>query len=145
MALTADTFCRTLQGIQSLMPYGKTLNEAALLIAWQTLPNNVRQQLTPAMLAYAAGQYLQDPEPPKDQPVHLALLRYLYRLENGRPNYEWGLKLDLPKRMAADGQFFAEPISQAHLAATGELPDYDGPRHSPNGVLARLEQAFDDS
>ena len=140
MTLSADTFCRTLQGIQSLMPYGKTLNEAALLIAWQTLPNNVRQQLTPAMLAYAAGQYLQDPEPPKDQPVHLVLLRYLYRLENGRPNYEWGLKLDLQQRMASDGRFNPEPVSEAALVAAGELPAHDGPRHAPAGVLAQLQQ-----
>ena len=142
MALTADTFCRTLQGIQSLMPYGKTLNEAALLIAWQTLPNNVRQQLTPAMLAYAAGQYLQDPEPPKDQPIHLSLLRYLYRLENGRPNYEWGLKQDLPQRMANDGRFNPEPVSEAALVAAGELPAHDGLRHAPAGVLAQLRQGL---
>jgi hypothetical protein len=140
MELTAETFCRTLQGIQSLMPYGKTLNEAALLIAWTTLPHNVRNQLTSEMLAYAAGQYLQDPEPPKDQPVHLALLRYLYRLENGRPNYEWGLKLDLPQRMAGDGRFFPEPVSEAALVAAGELFAHDGPRHAPAGVLAQLQQ-----
>ena len=138
MALSADTFCRTLQGIQSLMPYGKTLNEAALLIAWQTLPNNVRQQLTSEMLAYAAGQYLQDPEPPKDQPIHLALLRYLYRLENGRPNYQWGLKQDLQQRMASDGRFHPETVSEAALVAAGELPAHDGPRHAPAGVLAQL-------
>ncbi len=139
MTLNAKDFARTLVAVQTLLPFAKKLPEEALLLAWATLPGNVRQQLTGPMLMYAAGQYLQDPNPPKDQPTHLALLRYLYRLENGRPNYEWGLKADLPERMASDGRFFPEPVSEADLVAAGQLPAHDGPRHSPNGVLARLE------
>ena len=143
--LTQQEFNSTMKGLYSLLPFAKALPAEAVMLAWLSFPAKAKAELNTAMLSYAAGQLLQDPAPDKEKPPHLALLRYLYRFENGQPNYEWGLKLDLPQRMAADGQFFPEPISQAHLAATGELPDYDGPRHSPNGVLARLEQAFDDS
>ena len=137
MTITAEIFVRTLNGMQQLLPFGKRLDEAALLLAWQTLPATAKEQLTTGMLVWAAGQFLQDPAPPKEQPTHLVLLRYLYRLENGRPNYEWGLKQDLPQRMAADGQFFPpEPLSEAARIAAGELPDHDGPRHSPGGVLS---------
>jgi hypothetical protein len=143
--ITHNDLFPILEALTSVLPFAKPVNKAAALLVWATFPPKAKQDLTPEMLTYAAAQRLMDPDAPKETPIHLSLLRYLYRLENGQPNYEWGLKLDLPQRMAADGQFFAEPISQAHLAATGELPDYDGPRHSPNGVLARLEQAFDDS
>lgn len=139
MTLNAKDFARTIIGVQTLLPFGKKLPEEALLLAWATLPRSARQQLTSEMLVYAAGQFLQDPEPPKDQPVHLALLRYLYRLENGRPNYQWGLKEDLYARMASDGRFFPDPVSEAAMVAAGQLPAHDGPRHSPDGVLARLD------
>jgi hypothetical protein len=98
----------------------------------------VENELTPRHLMYAAEQFVQDPNRPRELPTHLALLRYLYRLENGLPNFTWGLRQDLPERMAHPG-FHPLPASQADLAAQHGLPNYDGARHEPGGVLAGLQ------
>ena len=75
---------------------------------------------------------------PQELPTHLALCRYLYRLENDMPKFAWGLRQDLPERMARPG-FHALPASQADLWAQHGLPQYDGQRQESAGVLAILQ------
>ena len=140
MTLSAEYFVETLRGLQGLLPFAKPLSEAAFLLAWASFPEQAKSELTPNMLTYAAAQLLMDPNPDKEKPVHLALLRYLYRNESGHPRLDWGLKEDLAQRMANSGRFNPDPISEAALLAAGTLPAYDGPRHSPGGILAQLQQ-----
>jgi hypothetical protein len=134
LTLTHAHFARTLAGIADVLPYGKAVTKPGLLLSWQTFPEQAKAELTNDHLSYASGQYLMDPDRPKDQPIHLALLRYLYRLENGSPNFAWGLKLDLPARMANPTQFHPEPVPQWLEPSARPLE----PRHDPNGLLARL-------
>lgn len=133
--LDSQHFARTLSGLAGLLPFGKALSEPALLLAWQTYPAEAKQQLSNQQFTYAAGQYLLDPDPPREVPVHLALLRYLYRLEYGAPNFGWGLKPDLPERMARPGEFHPQPIAPADAP-----PAHHEPRFAPGGVLAMLGQ-----
>lgn len=135
MTITADDLFSVLEGLSAVLPFAKPQNPAAALLVWASFPAEAKAQLTPDMLVYAATQRLMDPDPPKETPLHIQLLRYVYRLENGQPNFGWGLKLDLPQRMANASQFHEAP--QAPYLMPAE--DHDGPRHSPNGVLARLE------
>lgn len=97
--ITDHDLANALQAVTALLPYGKNLPPLAYVLAYDTMPDEAKQQLTPAMLTYAVGQYLLDPDRPRDCPTHLALLRYVYRLENDWPNFRWGLKPDLPDRM----------------------------------------------
>lgn len=97
--ITATDFTDAMEAVQSLLPYGRNLQPSALTLAWETLPLEAKRDLTPAMLRYATGQFLLDPDRPRDCPTHLALLRYVYRLENDWPNFRWGLKQDLGDRM----------------------------------------------
>jgi hypothetical protein len=142
MTLSVAHFTETLRGLQGLMPFAKPLSESAFLLAWASFPVQAKQELTPAMLTYAAAQLLMDPAPDKERPAHLSLLRYVYRNESGHPRLDWGLKEDLQQRMANSGAFNPDPVSEFALAAAGELPAYDGPRHAPGGVLAQLQQAL---
>ena len=137
--LTFEHFRQTLTALSSVLPFAKPLGEEAWLLLWLTFPDHAKQHLTPAMWTYAAGQRLMDPAPAKELAIHLQLLRYLYRLENGMPNLQWGLKLDLAVRMAHVGTFHEpEPRSLADQVAAEGPPNVDGNRHEPAGVLAQF-------
>lgn len=137
--LTYESFSQTLEALNSVLPFGKAINPQAWLLLWGTFPDHAKQHVTPAMWTYAAGQRLMDPDPAKELPIHLQLLRYLYRLENGMPNFQWGLKLDLAERMAHLGTFHQpEPRSLADVIAAEGPPNHDGNRHEPSGVLAQF-------
>lgn len=97
--ITPADFNTAMQAVQSLLPFGRNLPPSAITLAWETLPPEAKHDLTPAMLRYAVGQFLLDPDRPRDCPTHLAMLRYVYRLENDWPNFRWGLKQDLSDRM----------------------------------------------
>jgi hypothetical protein len=138
-SLTYDSFSQTLEALNSVLPFAKAINPQAWLLLWGTFPDHAKQHVTPEMWSYAAGQRLMDPAPAKELAIHLQLLRYLYRLENGMPNLQWGLKVNLPYRMASAGTFHqVEPLSIAdQIAAQGAL-NLDGNRYEPAGVLAKM-------
>jgi hypothetical protein len=138
-ALTYDSFSQTLEALNSVLPFAKAINPQAWLLLWGTFPQHAKEHVTPAMWSYAAGQRLMDPEPAKELAIHLQLLRYLYRLENGIPNFTWGLKLDLSQRMSHAGCFYPEPRSLADQVAAEGSPRLDGNRHEPTGVLANID------
>lgn len=139
--MDATTFTTVLRAISGLLPFGSKLDEAQCLLAWQTIPPQVRDEVSNEMWVYAAGQRKLDPAPLQDLTLDVQLLRYLYRLENGMPNFEWGLKQDLASRMAQPHKFNAQPVSAYDL---GEENDQRmklegwGRRHEPNGVLAAV-------
>ena len=150
MALNRDLFIKTLSGLQALLPFAKALPPEAFMLAWESFPAQAKEELTNESLTWAMAKLLNDPEQHKELPVHLRLHRMLYSYANlstsgltiGPVTMGWRLKVDPKCLPPVDAP---PPVSQSDLVATGELPNYDGPRHSPNGVLARLEQAFDDS
>jgi hypothetical protein len=137
MAITPKDLTDTIELLAELLPYVRRPSGKAMALLWATLPPRVGLELTHKHLAYASQQYLLDPARPEDMPVHLGLLRYLYRLENDAPNFAWGLRQDLGQRMAGHG-FQPLPASQADLHAQHGLPNHDGARHEPGGVLANL-------
>jgi hypothetical protein len=137
MAITPKDLAEVIGLLAELGPYVRLPSGKAMGLLWATLPPRVYQELTVEHLAYASEQYLLDPYRPDVMPVHLALLRYLYRLENGFPNFNWGLRQDLSQRLASNG-FQPLPASEADLHAQHGLPNYDGARQEPAGVLAHL-------
>ena len=136
MAITAKDFAGAVGAISELLPYAKRPSVDAQLLLWTTLPIQVQQELSSHHLAYASSQLLLDPARPQELAIPVALLRYLYRLENGLPNFNWGLRPDLAQRMARTG-FQPLPSSQLELEAQGH-GGHDGARHEPGGVLAQL-------
>jgi hypothetical protein len=138
-SLTFERFRLTLTALNGLLPFAKPLGEEAWLLLWLSFPDHAKQHITPAMWTYAAGQRLLDAAPAKEVAIHIQLLRYLYRLENGIPNIEWGLKQDLLARMEQAGIFHEDPRSLADLIAAEGAPSLDGNRHEPAGVLASVQ------
>ena len=139
-SLTFEHFRQTLTALNSVLPFAKPLGEEAWLLLWITFPDHAKRNLAPAMWTYAAGQRLMDPEPANELAIHLQLLRYLYRLENGMPNFTWGLKEDLSVRMQLSGSFHQpEPRSLADQAAADGIASLNGNRHEPAGVLANID------
>jgi hypothetical protein len=137
MAITPKDLTDTIELLAELLPYVRRPSSKAMALLWATLPPRVGEELTHRHLAYASQQYLLDPARPEGMPVHLALLRYLYRLENDTPNFAWGLRQDLGQRLSGHG-YQPLPASQADLHAQHGLPNHDGARHEPGGVLASL-------
>ena len=141
--MDAKTFTTVLRALSGMLPYGSKLDEAQCFITWQTIPPMVRDAVTNEMWIYAAGQRKLDPAPQQDLTLDVQLLRYLYRLENGMPNFAWGLKADLPQRMTASHKFNPQAASAYELGEENDdrlkLESW-GRRHEPHGVLAAVFQ-----
>jgi len=103
--ITIDQFQAAVVSLQQLLPMGKPLTPPALVLAWDTLPDRAKLDLTDEILLFAVQQRLIDPQPPKDLAPHLALLRYAYPCENDRPMVDRGLRRDLDRRMASPDCF----------------------------------------
>lgn len=138
MSITVKDLTRVLEGLSCLLPMAKQLNESAVLLMWATFPEQAKEELTPEALQYAAGQRMLDPDPAKETPLHLQLLRYLYALENGQPNLRWGLKVKLD-RLPGAKQFNPSPKSQWELDQLNGRPDHDAP--TGHGVFDILRSA----
>lgn len=121
MTIDLEQFQAAVVALQQLLPMGKQLTPAALVLAWDTLPERAKLDLTDEILLFAVQQRLLDPAPPKDLAPHLALLRYAYRLENDRPLVEHGLRPDLRQRMAAPDRFH-DPAPARQEQAPPPLP-----------------------
>ena len=144
MALNRSLFIKTLSGLQALLPFAKALPPEAFMLAWESFPAQAKEELTDEALTWAMAKLLNDPEQHKELPIHLRLHRMLYSYTNlstagltiGPVPMGWRLKVNPLCLPPVDAP---PPLSEAALVATGQLPAHDGPRHSPNGVLARLE------
>lgn len=107
--LSLEQFSVTLGALSEALPRGKRMAEATYALLWATFPAKAKEDLTPEVWMYAAAQRLLDPEPMEDLPLPMQLLNYVYRNENGRANVSWGLKADLPERMARAHVFNPQP------------------------------------
>lgn len=113
--ITQQQFSDVLQAVSRTLPRFKPWDATALALAWMTFPEKAKQELTPEVWLYAAGQRRLDPNPPEDQPLDLQLLDYVYRNRDGRACVDWGLKADLPERMKRAHVFNPQPVP-------GQLP-----------------------
>jgi hypothetical protein len=136
--ITTKAFTDVLQGLQQLRPMGKQLDEAALMLAWHTFPDQAKRELTDRDLAWAAGQLLQDPNPPKNDAPHLALLRYVYRVGDGRPRLDWGLRF--PSGTPACHEFQPRQASPWELALpdAGSVPQLEPVDHEATSAIRSL-------
>jgi hypothetical protein len=111
--ITLEDFQAAITSLLQLLPMQRQLTPSALVMAWDTFPQQARGELSCEMLRFAITQRLLDPEPPKDQAPHIAMLRYLYPLEHNHPIFGRGLRPDLAERMAAP-QVFHDPAPVRH-------------------------------
>ena len=125
--ITIEEFQTALTGLSQLLPMSRQMSAPALVIAWDTFPITAKQQLTSKSLAFAISQRAMDPNAPKETPLHMSLLRYLYPLRNDCADVERGLRLDLATRMAQPDRFHDPapareehaPAAMRRLAASG--------------------------
>ena len=103
--MKAATFQMGLRALSSLLPYGKKITDEEAYFTWAMLPESVKVNVTDEMWVYACAQRRMDPNPDKELSLDIQLLRYVYRIRDGQPAFDWGLKQDLPQRMAMGGQF----------------------------------------
>lgn len=128
--MKASTYQMGLRALSSLLPYGKKITDEEALFTWAMLPESVKITVTDEMWVYACAQRRMDPNPDKELALDIQLLRYLFRIRDGQPAFDWGLKADLPQRMALGGQFHApvlpagDPTPQPVL--TGSNPLLEG-------------------
>jgi len=106
-------FLETITYLLELLPMQKALSDDAKIMLWHTFPATAKLDLSRESMVYAAGQRMLDPEPPKEIPLHLSLLRYLYPLENNRGAVDRGLRSDLADRMKRP-EVFHDPQPVRH-------------------------------
>lgn len=123
--INEQEFCNVLQALTRTLPRFKPWDAAALSLAWMTFPEKAKRDLTPQIWLYAAAQRRLDPAPKDDVPIDLQLLQYVYRQRDGQACIGWGLKADLPERMANANQFHAQPV-HAQLPAQAEAEHAGG-------------------
>ena len=124
--MNAKYFSMGLTTISAALPYGKKITNDEAQFIWMLLPVEVQETVTNEMWAYACTQRGLDPNPSQTLAIHLQLLSYLYRLRDGMPAFDWGLKEDLPQRMLDSGNFHATP-----LPPTTQHPDQFLPVTNP--------------
>ena len=103
--MKCSAFQMGLRALSSLLPYGKKITDEEALLTWALLHDSVKVNVTDEMWLYACSQRRMDPDPDKELALDIQLLRYVYRIRDGQPAFDWGLKTDLPQRMAMGGQF----------------------------------------
>jgi hypothetical protein len=117
-----DTFKLGLRTLNAQLPYGKNPKDDELTFLWALLPDSITDQITDAMWAYAIQQRLMDPAPDDKLPIFQQVLRHLYRLRDGMPEFAWGLREDLAERMTSPHRF--HPLTPATEAKRAELPPF---------------------
>ena len=128
------TFTTILKAASETTKYAKRLSDETLAVMWMTTPQTTKEQVSDEMLAYAFNQLRIDPAPSEDLSVDPQLYTYVYRVRDGFPAFDWGLKLDLPERMIS-GAFNPQPSSAYALGEDLGEKDED----CSNGVLRMLE------
>ena len=83
-----------LRTLTAAIPYGKKLQDDEIAFLFMTLPEKVREEVTDNMWAYAISKALQETDPDKELPIHIRVLNHVYCRENGRANFNWGLRVD---------------------------------------------------
>jgi len=108
--MKSNLFQIGLRSITAAQPFGKKLQDDEIQFLWLTLPQTVKDSVSDEAWAYACNQALMDPAPNKELPVHFRILSYVYRVESGHPNFDWGLKQDLPNRMLNASSFNSHAV-----------------------------------
>lgn len=116
MVLEREAFIDAMTALGELQPMGKALSPAAVALAWGLFPLPAKELLTPEHLLYAMQQLQADPEPQRELSVPQQLLRYVFPLRDGKPNYEQGLRPDLVERMQRPEVFHPLRVEAAHRA-----------------------------
>jgi hypothetical protein len=143
--ITIEEFQAALTGLSQVLPMSRQMTAPALVIAWDTTPIMAKQQLTPQSLAFAVSQRAMDPNPPREVPLHLSLLRYLYPLRNDCAEVERGLRTDLAQRMAQPDRFHdPAPAREEHTPASARRLTASGFWHpsmlSPKELRAHAQK-----
>jgi len=138
MAITMRDFAPAIGFLCEMLPMQRALSDEAIAMAWETIPNVAKLQLTPEMLGFAVKQRLMDPAPPKEQAPHIALLRYVFPVERttkrehgdevhqDRVILDNGPRADIAQRMAAPERFHDPgPVRHEH-APPPERPRLPG-------------------
>jgi hypothetical protein len=114
-----------LRTLCSQLPFGKKPADDEISFLWMVLPQSVTTIVTDRMWGYAIQQRLLDPEPNSDLPICQQLFSYLFRLRDGRPDFELGLRPDLPERMNALKVFhpLSAPRAESALFNAPQLPE----------------------
>ena len=86
------SFQLAMRTISAVTPYATKMQDEELQFLYYLVPQKVRTAVTDGLWAYACNKALFDPSPNKEIPLHLRVLSYVYRVENGTPNFDWGLK-----------------------------------------------------
>jgi hypothetical protein len=131
--MKASTFQMGLRALSALLPYGKKISDEDASLAWALLPESVKTNVTDEMWMYACAQRRMDPSPDKELSLDIQLLRYVYRVRDGQPAFDWGLKTDLPQRMAMGGQFHPPVLLAGD--PTPEAPQLAGSNPMLEGLL----------
>ena len=131
--MKATTFQMGLRALSSLLPYGKKITDEEAYFTWAMLPESVKVSVTDEMWVYACAQRRMDPDPDKELSLDIQLLRYVYRIRDGQPAFDWGLKQDLPQRMAMGGQFHSPVLPAGD--PTPPPPQLPGSNPALDGLL----------
>lgn len=111
--MNSKTFGLGLMALSGSLPYGKKLTNEEIQFLWLLLPADVKAAVTDEMWAYGCSQRMLDPDPSKELPLHLQVLSYLFRVRDGQPAFDWGVKADLQGRMTLPSCFHPHHSSPA--------------------------------
>ena len=119
-----QSFALGLRTVSGFLPYAKKLADDEIKFLWLLIPQQVKDDVSDDVWAYACNQRLLDPNPDKEQALHLQMLKYVYRVRDGQPAFDWGLKEDLRQRMSAGAVFQGQPSTAPMLSSVDNGPTH---------------------
>lgn len=90
--MDSKLFTLGLRTISTVLPYAKKLPDDEASFLWMTLDSSIKEQVSDQMWAYACKRFIERGERNEQLSIHLDILSLIYKCENGRPNFTWGLK-----------------------------------------------------
>lgn len=98
--MRSSSFSLGLRTLSTVTPYMRTLTEDEIKCLWMLLDPEVREGVSDEVWFWAIKIRMSEQSKDQELPIHYQVLRHVFRCENGQPNFRWGLKADLEKRMA---------------------------------------------
>ena len=90
--MQAKTFITGLRATTTVLTYAKKISDDEAQFIWLGLDDKIKKDVSDEMWVYACNKRMGDQEPNEKLSLVHQILRFVYRLENGAPNIEWGLK-----------------------------------------------------
>lgn len=92
--MNVKTFVGGIRAVLVSLPFGKKIESEDLQFLWLTIDDCVKDSVTDEMWMYGCRRLLEtwSDNNQSGQPIHMQILGFIYKNQNGKACLEWGIK-----------------------------------------------------